>query len=137
MTASDETQGRDAVTAAEINKLPQRVRDYIHWLETDADPQGTIRENFRLRDENKNLRVECERLSTLPSRDAALEEAALLAIKAADFGFHSSMIAFSIRALKSKPAQPQPSVLSEEELTWLICPFIREWGCAERRRLTL
>lgn len=26
--------------AAEINALPQRVRDFIHHLETDADPAG-------------------------------------------------------------------------------------------------
>lgn len=47
-----------------INDLPQRLRDYIHHLETDCDPQGTIRENFRLREENKALRAECERLAT-------------------------------------------------------------------------
>lgn len=28
--------------AAEINSLPGRVRDYIHDLETQADPAGTL-----------------------------------------------------------------------------------------------
>lgn len=49
--------------ADEINDLPRRVRNYIHWLETESDPAGTIRDNFRLREENAALRQECERLS--------------------------------------------------------------------------
>lgn len=53
------------MTPDEINALPQRLRDYIHHLETDADPAGTLRENFRLREENAALRAECERLSNL------------------------------------------------------------------------
>lgn len=36
---------------------------YVHWLETDCDPQGTIRENFHLRAENKALRAECAALT--------------------------------------------------------------------------
>lgn len=55
------TPAPDIITL--INALPQRLRDYIHHLETDCDPQGTIRENFRLREENKGLRAECERLA--------------------------------------------------------------------------
>ena len=51
------------MTPDEINALPDRLRRYIHWLETDCDPQGTIRENFRLREENAGLRAECERLA--------------------------------------------------------------------------
>lgn len=35
----------------EINILPERVRAYIHHLETDADPSGTLRENFQLREQ--------------------------------------------------------------------------------------
>lgn len=44
-----------------INALPERLRRYIHHLETDADPADTLRENFRLREENAGLRVECEK----------------------------------------------------------------------------
>lgn len=43
--------------AAETNALPEHVRKYIMWLETDADPAGTIRENFRLNEENAALRI--------------------------------------------------------------------------------
>lgn len=53
----------DRPIADEINALPERIRKYIHHLETDCDPQGTIRENFRLREENAVLRKECERLA--------------------------------------------------------------------------
>lgn len=42
--------------AKEINALPQRVRDYIMFLETEADPAGTIATNFRLTNENAELR---------------------------------------------------------------------------------
>lgn len=38
--------------AAEINALPQRVRDYIHHLETDADPAG---DKWRLAAAEENL----------------------------------------------------------------------------------
>lgn len=47
----------------EINVLPDRVRRYIAALETECDPAGTIRENFRLREENAGLRIECENLA--------------------------------------------------------------------------
>ena len=36
--------------AGEINELPERLRSWIHHLETDADPAGTLRENFVLRE---------------------------------------------------------------------------------------
>ncbi|MCP5019611.1 MAG: hypothetical protein GY938_30660 [Ketobacter sp.] len=39
----------------EINKLPKRLRDYIHDLETDCDPAGTIREVFALKENQKVL----------------------------------------------------------------------------------
>lgn len=41
----------------EINALPEHVRKYVMWLETEADPAGTIRENFRLNEENAALRA--------------------------------------------------------------------------------
>ena len=49
--------------SAEINALPDRVRRYIAALETECDPAGTIRDNFRLREENSGLRIECENLA--------------------------------------------------------------------------
>lgn len=48
------------MTAEEINALPDRVRSYIHDLETRADPAGDVRELFRLREENASLRTEVE-----------------------------------------------------------------------------
>lgn len=51
-------------TPANIKTLPAPLRAYIHFLHTDADPAGTIRENYRLRAENEGLRTECERLAS-------------------------------------------------------------------------
>ena len=59
--------------ADEVNALPERLRKYIAHLETDADPAGALRDNFRLVEENKMLRAECSRLA---HRHAAREEAA-------------------------------------------------------------
>lgn len=50
-------------TAEHINALPDPIRRYIHDLQTNADPAGTLAENFRLRRENEMLRKECERLA--------------------------------------------------------------------------
>lgn len=36
-------------TADNINALPRPVRDYIHSLETNADPAGMVRENAILK----------------------------------------------------------------------------------------
>lgn len=43
-------------TADEINALPKHVRDYIHWLATDADPGHTLQRNYFLEQENAGLR---------------------------------------------------------------------------------
>ena len=48
-----------------LNALPDRLRRYIHDLESNCDPQGDLRELFRLREENLMLRKEYERLANL------------------------------------------------------------------------
>jgi len=48
----------------EINMLPKRLRDYIHDLETDCDPAGTIREVFALRENQKALETKTRILET-------------------------------------------------------------------------
>lgn len=50
-------------TAAEINALPERMRTYIRDLETQADPAGTIRENWDLRDQRDALALRVVELS--------------------------------------------------------------------------
>jgi hypothetical protein len=45
------------LTPAEVNALPDRARDYLMWLHTDADPAGTIQHNYRLTQENMQLRA--------------------------------------------------------------------------------
>lgn len=39
------------MTSEEINALPERVRAYIHHIEAEGDPAGTLRENFHLREQ--------------------------------------------------------------------------------------
>ena len=43
-------------TAENLYALPKPLRRYIHDLEASADPVETMRENFRLRQENAALR---------------------------------------------------------------------------------
>ncbi len=43
------------MTPDEINALPDRVRNYIYALETNADPAGTIQENGLLKDQTREL----------------------------------------------------------------------------------
>ena len=42
--------------------LPQRVKDYICDLETNADPAGTVREAFALRQNCEALSLKVEQL---------------------------------------------------------------------------
>jgi hypothetical protein len=61
-----ETHTRLETDAREnINALPLPLRRYILDLESNTDPNVTLRENFRLRQENEELRKECERLSNM------------------------------------------------------------------------
>lgn len=48
---------KPTLTAAEINALPPRVRGYIHMIETDCDPSGTIRSEMHLRDQVEALEL--------------------------------------------------------------------------------
>jgi len=50
------------MTPDEINALPERVRQYIHDLETNADPAGTIQENALLKDQTRELDAVIARL---------------------------------------------------------------------------
>lgn len=43
------------MTAEEYAALPKAARDYIHQIETNADPAGMVRENMQLRDTNEAL----------------------------------------------------------------------------------
>ena len=43
------------MTPKEINALPTRVRDYIHDLETNVDPAGTLQQVFALKQNQARL----------------------------------------------------------------------------------
>jgi len=48
--------------AAHINALPDPLRRFIHDIETNADPAGTISENILVRDGSRMLRTLLEKL---------------------------------------------------------------------------
>lgn len=48
--------------AAEVNGLPDRVRQYIYDLETNADPAGTVQDLALLKDQTKQLDAMIARL---------------------------------------------------------------------------
>lgn len=50
------------MTAAEINRLPARVRQYIHDLETRCDPNGETRQLWILREQNIALQKKIKEL---------------------------------------------------------------------------
>lgn len=56
------------IASPEINAMPSYVRGYIAALETACDPNGTIRENYILREENLGLRTECANLHARAER---------------------------------------------------------------------
>lgn len=47
-------------TPENINNLPEKIRDYIHDIEANGDPAGTIQDNACLRENVKGLSRECE-----------------------------------------------------------------------------
>lgn len=67
-----EAEAKPRLESAEVNALPERVRRYIMWLETEADPAGTLRENFCLRENVAGLqeKVTCYRNELRRLRDA-------------------------------------------------------------------
>jgi hypothetical protein len=59
-----------APTAENINTLPAPIRDYIHQLETNADPAGIVRENTLAKDISRAL---CTEITSLRQQVAELE----------------------------------------------------------------
>jgi hypothetical protein len=49
-------------TEDNLNALPTPLRRYIHYIHANVDPAGTMRENFRLRQENAALKRAYEML---------------------------------------------------------------------------
>lgn len=63
MSKTPLTEERSKQLTREINALPEPLRTFVMWLETEADPAGTIRNVVLLREENAGLRKECEQLA--------------------------------------------------------------------------
>lgn len=49
-------------TPENVNTLPQPLRDYVHRLETECDPSGTVNENALLREQTRQLGAMIDRL---------------------------------------------------------------------------
>ena len=47
----------------EANATIEEQQRNVTWLETNADPAGTLASNYRLTNENMQLRFECNRLA--------------------------------------------------------------------------
>ena len=60
-----------ASLVAEVNALPERLRSWVHRLETDADPAGTLRENFVLREAVAALGAKVEKAEAQRNRAVA------------------------------------------------------------------
>ena len=56
------------LTPAEINALPARVRNYIIFIETAADPSGTIRNNIFLTETNLALQALIKEQDTMNTK---------------------------------------------------------------------
>ncbi len=50
------------VTVEEINALPEKLRRYVHDIETICDPAGMVQEIAALKDQNAQLLAERRRL---------------------------------------------------------------------------
>lgn len=74
--AALQREPKPSLLANEINALPQRVRDYIMWIETDADPAGTIQSEYSLREQRDGLVVKIREVEV--ERDEARADAAKL-----------------------------------------------------------
>jgi hypothetical protein len=74
MSKTPLTAEQQAEITRGINTLPEPLRSYVIDLETEADPAGTIRQNFLLRAENASLRKECEDLDVAAARYRYIRE---------------------------------------------------------------
>ncbi len=64
----NDSETSNPLLAAEINELPERVRQYIHDLETNADPAGDKWRILALEQNVSGLTAEIERLRALIRR---------------------------------------------------------------------
>jgi hypothetical protein len=64
------TQDRPRITREEFATLPENVRRYIHMIETDCDPSGTIRSEMHLRDQVQALELRVQELQDPASERA-------------------------------------------------------------------
>jgi hypothetical protein len=56
---------RPRITVEQFNALPENVRRYCMYLETDADPAGTIRSEMMLRDQVEALELRVNEIDTV------------------------------------------------------------------------
>lgn len=62
MVAVNDPSSRRPPSAAEINALPESIRQWIHYLETAVDPAGDLRRLRELEVENAQLRAKLAEL---------------------------------------------------------------------------
>ena len=101
------------MTAEEVNALPEKARDYIHQLATNADPSGMVRENMQLRDVNKGLQIMYRKAAD--ALDAKTIEAVIKNLPRYTYGYQSDEWGMN-RNLCSYVAHDGPFLLRAEVL---------------------
>ena len=101
------------MTAEEVNALPEKARDYIHQLATNADPSGMVRENMQLRDINKELQNMYRKAAD--ALDAKTIEAVIKNLPRYTYGYQSDEWGMN-RNLCSYVAHDGPFLLRAEVL---------------------
>lgn len=102
------------MTAAEINALPEKARNYIHQLATNADPAGMVRENMQLRDVNEGLQLMYRRAFA-----EGVEASAKMAENHTGRPCAGEVLAHAIRSLAAAPKagpQPEPASIHLQDL---------------------
>ena len=93
--------------AEEINELPERLRSWIHHLETDADPAGTLRENFVLREAAAALGAKVEKAEARLDRLADIARRMVRPPDTSDLACHLERVAELRQALADIEKEPR------------------------------
>ena len=109
------------MTAEEVNALPEKARNFIHDLETNADPSNMVRENIQLKDVNNGLQamyrgasnalaevIRCFRAAEIEGLHSALAETADAHLK----DLVERRLMYALHAAEEVSANPAPAAVA-------------------------